>query len=389
MRRRLLLFLAVFLFAAAWAQQLDPLEGRWKGTLNTQRGGVPIEAIFKKDGNHFTGTITGMQGTPVPFKEIKVDKDKINAKLELASQGGTRLLEIRFVLKGDSLQGKADLNVGKQSATLSYDLKRAVDTAQLAAPAPSATPGKPQIGQAGSPAELDEFEKLKAETDMNAKKRMIDDFVQNHPDSGLKAYALQEGAYMGRAADNIDLMSEYGEKSLEVWPENFVLMTELGNAYAHRNRVDQAEAKAEKAIELISEAQKPPRPTEEQWAQGKKVLLAMNFSTLGFVHLRRSQAKTAMPDRRSEALIAVAPFKKALTLTPADDAAFYGIGFSYTILNDYPNAESNLAKAVALNGPVASAARSLLEEIYKGQHKNSLDGLDAVIAKAKTELSIP
>jgi tetratricopeptide (TPR) repeat protein len=194
---------------------------------------------------------------------------------------------------------------------------------------------------------------------------------------------------MGRQANDIDLMSGYGEKSLEVWPENFVLITELGNAYAHRNRVDQAEAKAEKAIELISVAQKPPRPTEEQWAQGKKLLFATNFSTLGFVHLHRAQAKTAMPDRRSEALIAVAPFKKALELTPADDATLYGIGFSYTILNDYPNAESSLAKAVVLNGPVAPAARSLLEDIYKGQHKNSLDGLDAVIAKAKAELGLP
>jgi tetratricopeptide (TPR) repeat protein len=354
-----------------------------------QRERMPIEAIFKKDGNQYTGTITGMQGTPVPFKEIKVDKEKVNAKLELAGQRGARLLEIKFVLKGESLQGKADLNFGKQSATLTYDLKRAVDTAQLAAPASSATPGQPQIGQPGSPAELDEFEKLKAETDMKAKKRMIDDFVQNHPDSGLKAYALQEGAYMGREANNIDLMSEYGEKSLEVWPQNFVLITELGNAYAHRNRADQAEAKAEKAIELISAVQKPPRPTEEQWAQGRKLLLAMNFSTLGFVHLRRAQAKTAMPDRKSEALIAVAPFKKALELTPTDETTLYGIGFSYTILNDYPNAESSLAKAVVLNGSVAPAARSLLEDIYKGQHKNSLDGLDAVIAKAKAELGLP
>jgi len=389
MRRTTLLFFAIFLLGAAWAQQQDPLEGRWKGTLSMQRERMPIEAIFKKDGNQYTGTITGMQGTPVPFKEIKVDKEKVNAKLELAGQRGARLLEIKFVLKGESLQGKADLNFGKQSATLTYDLKRAVDTAQLAAPASSATPGQPQIGQPGSPAELDEFEKLKAETDMKAKKRMIDDFVQNHPDSGLKAYALQEGAYMGREANNIDLMSEYGEKSLEVWPQNFVLITELGNAYAHRNRADQAEAKAEKAIELISAAQKPPRPTEEQWAQGRKLLLAMNFSTLGFVHLRRAQAKTAMPDRKSEALIAVAPFKKALELTPTDETTLYGIGFSYTILNDYPNAESSLAKAVVLNGSVAPAARSLLEDIYKGQHKNSLDGLDAVIAKAKAELGLP
>ena len=69
--------------------------------------------------------------------------------------------------------------------------------------------------------------------------------------------------------------------------------------------------------------------------------------------------------------------------------SLWRLGTAHALLNDYPNAESNLAKAVAINGIAASYARTTLEEIYKAQHKGSLEGLDKVIAKAKSELGTP
>jgi tetratricopeptide (TPR) repeat protein len=93
--------------------------------------------------------------------------------------------------------------------------------------------------------------------------------------------------------------------------------------------------------------------------------------------------------KRREAQQAIAPFKKALEFNPGDDFSYYGLGLSYATLNDYPNAESSLAKAVALQGPALNNAQSTLQDIYKRRHSNSLDGLDEVIAKAKAELGIP
>ena len=391
MRRTAVIFSALLVVLAAAvagpAQLKDPLEGRWEGKLKTPQGERPVTMTFiKKDGNRYIGSITGLEGKDLNFKEVKLDKDKVSAKVLYAIRGGSADATIKLTLKGDTLQGKADVSFGPggQSVPFNYELKRAVELAQAAA----AEPGKPRLGVPQSQVELDDFNKIKAEPDPAAKKKLIDDFAQKYPDSGLRAYAFQEGAYLGRQSNNLDMMSEYGEKSLEAWPENFVLRTELGSAYAQRNLPDKAESQAERAIELVLDAQKPPQLSEDQWAQGRKQVLGTNFSTLGFVHLRRAQAITDAANRKVEAEKAVAPLKKALEHLPTDDFSLYGLGFAYVFINDYSNAESNLAKAVAVNGAVAPNAKVLLEEIYKTKNK-SLDGLDKVIAKAKGELGIP
>jgi tetratricopeptide (TPR) repeat protein len=255
-------------------------------------------------------------------------------------------------------------------------------------PAPVA-PAKPQIGQAGSPAEMEAFNKLRAEPDTTAKKRMIEEFLKTYPESGLTAYVHQEASYLGQQMNNFEVMIDHGEKSLAIIPENFTLMTILANAYVERNFVDKAEEKAEKAIDLVQSFAKPPAATEEQWTQGKSMLLSTNFSTLGYVHLRRAQGIPDPKEKKAETERSIAPFKKALEHNKVDDISLWRLGLAHVFLNDYANAESNLAKAVAVNGVAASNARSTLEDIYKKQHKNSLDGLDKVVAKAKSELGLP
>ena len=46
------------------------------------------------------------------------------------------------------------------------------------------------------------------------------------------------------------------------------------------------------------------------------------------------------------------------------------------------------AKCVTLNGQLAKRAQQYLEDLYKARHNNTLDGLDQVLAKAKSELGI-
>ncbi len=260
-------------------------------------------------------------------------------------------------------------------------------TAQQQNP-PETAQAKPRLGQAGSQQELDAYNREHNEVNLAAKKDLIDDFVQRYPNSGLLAYVYQDGVYLGRQANNIDMMAMYGEKSLEYWPDNYTLLSELASAYVQRNRVDEAETMAKRALDLVATAERPSYMTDSQWADGKNVLISRNESTLGYVHLRRAQAGTDAATRQGEAENAITYFKTALSLKPLDDFAFYGLGFAYAILNDYPNAESNFARALALNGIVAANARGFLELIYRSQHGQSLIGLDKVIAKAKADLGI-
>jgi hypothetical protein len=243
-------------------------------------------------------------------------------------------------------------------------------------------------GQAGSQQELDGYSRIHNEFDPMTKRSLIDAFARDYPESGLLAYVFQEGVYLGRQVNNTEMIAEYGEKSLELWSDNYTLLTELGSVYVQRGRIAQAEVKALLALDLIAAAEKPATMGERQWSETRKILLSGNCITLGYVHLRRAQASRVPDDRKSDAEIARSWFARAQQQQPNDDFTFYGLGFACMILNDYPNAEASLAKAVVLNGVATASARTLLEEIYRSRHNQSLDGLEQVLLKARTDLGI-
>ena len=242
--------------------------------------------------------------------------------------------------------------------------------------------------QAGTQKESNAYERLRSEVDPAAKMKLIDGFAADFPESELLAYVYQEGVTLGRRANSVEIMADYGAKSLALWPDNYALRTELGSVYVQRDRVDEAETQAARALELLAIAEKPETIGEVQWETTRRTLLASNHQTLGFVHLRRAQAGQDASLRKAEAEAAIRSFRLSLEFRPIDDFTYYGLGFACGILNNYADAEASLARSVAINGVVVSGARMLLEEIYRSRHNQSLSGLSRVIAAAKAEFGI-
>ncbi len=121
------LFLLITKTTIVWGQQ-DPLQGRWEGMVRSQQGERRATVTFKKEGDSYTGAISGVGGTTeIPFKEIKVDGDKVNAKLQIDAPQGSVVVNFDFVLKGESLEGKGEVNLGAQTFTFAYDMKRVGD----------------------------------------------------------------------------------------------------------------------------------------------------------------------------------------------------------------------------------------------------------------------
>jgi hypothetical protein len=270
---------------------------------------------------------------------------------------------------------------------LCFPLLSSAQTGVQEKPAAAAS-GEARLDQVGSQPELDEYIKMHNEADLDLKRELIEKFVRDYPESGLLAYVYQDGFYLGRRANDLKIMTLYGEKSLQIWPGNYTLLTELAGAYVQRNLLEDAEAKATAAMRLLDRAARPSNIPGQQWTADKKMLLSRNNVTLGFSHLRRAHLIQDAEMRRIEAEDAIARFRRALEQRPIDDFAFYGLGFAGMLLNDYAMAESNLAKAVAVDGILMPNARLLLEDLYKSQHKQSLAGLEEVIAKARKEIGL-
>jgi hypothetical protein len=131
--------LALLLAAPGFSQA--GLEGRWEGTVETMQGNRPAMATFKRDANGYTGTISGMRGD-LQFKEVKVDGNNVKARAETQNaQGATIAIAFDFMLAGDSLKGKGEVEFNGQTFSFNYDMKRG----GAAAAAPAIGQGTPVL----------------------------------------------------------------------------------------------------------------------------------------------------------------------------------------------------------------------------------------------------
>src|SRR6266850_1463168 len=127
MRRALILLsIVLFLQASTFGRvQQDKLEGRWAGTVDGFQGQQAAVATFKKEGDQYSGSISGLRpGADAVLKDIKIDGDKVTAKTEVDTPQGAVVVNYAFVVQGDSLKGKGEVDFGGQNYAFNFDLKR-------------------------------------------------------------------------------------------------------------------------------------------------------------------------------------------------------------------------------------------------------------------------
>ncbi len=126
MRKALIVGAAVLIQClAASGQVSDRLAGRWVGTVDGLQGKQNAVATFKKDADIYSGTISGLRpGSDAVLKDIKIDGDKVTAKTEVETPQGNVVVNYNFVVQGESLKGKGEVDFGGQTYTFDFDLKR-------------------------------------------------------------------------------------------------------------------------------------------------------------------------------------------------------------------------------------------------------------------------
>lgn len=125
--------------------QTDRLQGRWEGTVQSPQGERRVVALIKKEGDTYTGSITGIRGT-LPFTEITVEGDKVLAVAEIASPQGVIPIRFRFTLKEDAMSGEGEVEFSGQSFSFVYDLKRtSEDPTPPSQPPSGSEPSVPRV----------------------------------------------------------------------------------------------------------------------------------------------------------------------------------------------------------------------------------------------------
>jgi len=251
-------------------------------------------------------------------------------------------------------------------------------------------------------------------------------------DDKTKLAAYQNGMIAAQNVDNFPKMLEYGDKTLQIDPNDLNAQLTLSTMIPERLPADEAQKKAalDKAYSLAEKAQAqipkifdkapPSGVSADQWKAGRAGYESQITSTMGLIHLSRGEYDKA-----------IEKYETVLKTNPKDAVNQYRLGLAYrsaaatasnatvTAYEDENKAKKDhpadqflhdelaakrqaleedfkgkrekaldaLAKAVALGGVVAAPARQELEKLYKTKSADgSLEGLDQFIAAKKQEL---
>lgn len=152
--RRALIFVSIVLLVQAVAfgvTQQDKLEGRWAGTVDGIQGQQPAAATFKKEagkGDKYSGSISGLRpGADAVLKDINLDGDKVTAKTEVDTPQGNVVVSYAFVVQGETLKGKGEVEFGGQTYTFTFDLKRGGEMPAAAGATQTQPPARREVPQ--------------------------------------------------------------------------------------------------------------------------------------------------------------------------------------------------------------------------------------------------
>jgi hypothetical protein len=96
-----LLLLVVFASAA-------DVDGKWKGSMSTPNGDIPVGFTFKADGAALAGSMSGMDGNDIAIKDGTVDGANISFSVTLDFGGMPFKLTYKGVVSADDIKFMGD-----------------------------------------------------------------------------------------------------------------------------------------------------------------------------------------------------------------------------------------------------------------------------------------
>jgi len=198
-------------------------------------------------------------------------------------------------------------------------------------------------------------------------------FLQKYPQSRYRGPVYGALTYASVASNQIYKMQQYGEKDIELVPNDVSVLALLGQTLPRSMRSNTPEpekllAKAEQyskqAIEITPTLPKPPNMTDETFAMAKNQTLAMAHAGLSLVYVRRQKYAEAIPE-----------LQQAVKIDPKPDPVnYYLLGVADKNTSHFDDAIAAFNQCAAMPGPMQPTCKSGAEDAKK---------------RAATELSAP
>ena len=189
-------------------------------------------------------------------------------------------------------------------------------------------------------------------------------FLQKYPQSRYRAPVYGALTYASVQSGQVQKMQEYGEKDIELSPNDVSVLALLGQTLPRSLRSntpdpDKLLAKAEQyskqAIEITPTLPKPENLTDDGFTKAKNQTLAMAHSGLGLVYVRRQKYAEAIPE-----------LQQAVKIDPNPDPVnYYLLGMADKNTSHFDDAVAAFNQCAALPGAMQATCKSGAEDAKK------------------------
>ena len=222
--------------------------------------------------------------------------------------------------------------------------------AQQTPPAPAETPSASPVAKQpkiSSQKELEAVQAIMNALDPASRIDAANKLVTDFPKSDFKAFALQLATITYQQMNDYENMMIYGERTLEVDPENYMVMLAMATGLAQRTRefdldkeekLGRSSSLATNALQILETAPRPnPNITDEQWSSAKNDFRAQGHEALGLVAMVRKDYAAAAKE-----------FKQSIDLaTEGNSATKVRLAVAHNFLGNFGEAIATLDGVLA------------------------------------------
>jgi predicted CXXCH cytochrome family protein len=222
----------------------------------------------------------------------------------------------------------------------------------------------------------------------DARIRLAESFLRSYPRSSFLAEVYQVLAKAQIETGDYTGSLENAAKSLRLYPEDVLLTVSVADVQARQGLYPQAELSAQTSLVLLSHFVNPASVSSREWAKLKPQLQASCYFSLGRARMMQALGTGTAAGRTQGLHQALDHLADAARLNPEDDEVSYLQGLAELALGDLHSAEIYFARAIHIEGPLASKAREQLRKLYAHSPEFNREPFDAYV-KSIPEPPVP
>ncbi len=243
-----------------------------------------------------------------------------------------------------------------------------------------------------NPFERQAFRALTQTSDPAERLKQAEAFLAAYPQSWVLAqvYALASNGAM--EVGDYDRALSFGTASLEILPEDPLLLAPVAELQARKGLFDQAEQGCRQALDELDRFLPPATVPERDWPGRQTQLRASCYFVLGRAEVSQALASSTPPSRDKLLKLALDDLAQAWECNSHDAEIPYLAGLADLSINDPESAARQFAAAYRLGGPLESKLLQQLKKLYDTRatpKTMSLEGFINSLPNPRQEVSLP